>query len=194
MSVRIIRSRLSLQSWRERDPTPEQVRPAQCVACHGDHAQGCRIHGAGRRRRKIVGPNEPGGRPKVDWVLGRRFRCTRCPCVMLVVPSEVGPWWRYSLSAILYALALWGLDRIDGGRVREQVSPWRPQGFSDPNIWASLRRWLRKRAELWPSVLVLDRATARETAAALVAALVARLSPAPALARAADAYAAARAA
>jgi hypothetical protein len=113
---------------------------------------------------------------------------------MIVVPGELSAWYRYSLSAILYALALWSIEKAVAGRVRERVSPWAAGGFGPPHIWASLRRWVRRRATLWPAVHVHDRATVRETAAALVAALVARLCPAPALARAADAFMAAAAA
>lgn len=194
MSIRIIRSKLSVQSWLDHDPTAEQVRPSRCVNCRRYHRKGCRIHGNGRRSRTVAGPDKPGGKPKDDRVLGRRFRCITCGCRMLVVPSEVAPWYRYSLSAILYALALWSLEKAVGGRVRKKVSPWDAAGFGPPHIWSSLRRWVRRRAQLWPAVHVPDRTTMRETAAALVAALVARLSPAPALARAADAFRAARAA
>ena len=52
----------------------------------------------------------------------RRYRCSACGCVMIVVPAEMTAHLRYSLSAVLWALALWSLDRLSGGQVRRRVS------------------------------------------------------------------------
>ena len=110
---------------------------------------------------------------------------------MIVVPAEVAAHWRYSLSAILWALALWSLEKQNAGEVRHQVSVNAIVGFGDPRRWQSLRRWARRHKQLWPSLADKTRATRRETARAVVAALVARQSVAPAMPSADDAWLAA---
>lgn len=110
---------------------------------------------------------------------------------MIVVPAEVAAHWRYSLSAILWALALWGLEKQGAGEVRRQVSVNAITGFGDPRRWQSLRRWARRHKQLWPTLVDKTRVTRRETAQAVVTALVARQAPAPAVPSAADAWLAA---
>ena len=110
---------------------------------------------------------------------------------MIVVPAEVAGHWRYSLSAILWALALWSLERQGAREVRRQVSVNAVAGFGDPRRWQSLRRWARRHRQLWPFLADKTRTTRRETARAVVTALVARQSPAPAMPSVADAWLAA---
>jgi len=110
---------------------------------------------------------------------------------MIVVPAEVAAHWRYSLSAILWALALWSLKKHNAGKVRQKVSVNAIAGFGDPRRWQSLRRWARRHKQLWPALADKTRTTRRETARAVVTALVARQSPAPAMPSAADAWLAA---
>lgn len=98
---------------------------------------------------------------------------------MLVLPLECTALFRYALTAILAALAMWGLEQRPAGQVRPSLSPVPRSGFSDAHLWSSVRRWVKRRDELWPMVHVAARATLRETAAALVVALVARLARAP---------------
>jgi len=127
----------------------------------------------------------------VEIVLGRRYQCQVCDCVMFVVPREIAGRFRYTLRAMLLALAYWGLAGQSGGEVRERISPEPRRGFRDPRLWPSLCRWTRQRAELWPAVHVAPRRTLRETAKALVVALCARLIRAPPVPVAEDAWEAA---
>lgn len=111
---------------------------------------------------------------------------------MIVVPAEVAAHCRYSLSAILWALALWGLERRGAAEVRRQVSVNTIAGFGEPRLWRSLRRWARHHRQLWPSLVDKVRSTLRETAVAVVTALIARHPGAPAAPVAADAWLAAQ--
>ncbi len=110
---------------------------------------------------------------------------------MIVLPAEIAAHFRYSLSAILWALALWSLKKLNDGEVRRQVSVNAVTGFGDPRRWQTLRRWARRHKQLWPSLVDKVRPTLRETAQAVVTALIARQSVAPALPLAADAWLAA---
>jgi len=110
---------------------------------------------------------------------------------MIVVPAEIAAHWRYSLSAILWALALWSLEEQNDGEVRRRVCVNAVTGFGDPRRWQSLRRWAQRHKQLWPSLADKTRTTRRETARAVVTALVARQSPAPAMPSADDAWLAA---
>lgn len=110
---------------------------------------------------------------------------------MIVVPAEVAAHFRYSLSAILWALALWSLEKQGAEAVRRRVSVNAVTSFGDPWRWPSLRRWAQRHQQLWPSLADRTRATRRETAQAVVTVLVARQSPAPAMPSAADAWLAA---
>ena len=122
----------------------------------------------------------------------RRYRCSACGCVMIVVPAEMTAHLRYSLSAVLWALALWSLDRLSAGQVRRRVSVNGVAGFGEPRLWQSLRRWARGHRELWPSLIDKTRSTSRQTAEAVVTSLIARGAAAPPVATAADAWLAAQ--
>jgi hypothetical protein len=112
---------------------------------------------------------------------------------MVVVPSEVGPSVHYSLAVIAFALAMWSIEGRQAGDVRELVSPTPRFGFGDPRRWSSLRRWTRRRAALWAQVDVCERVTMRQTAAALIGALIARMPRAPPVPTPTYAWVAARA-
>lgn len=139
----------------------------------------------------MLGPGGPGVPPETITVAVRRYRCTACGAVPTVVPRETAARQRYSRPAILVALALWSLLELDGGEVRRRISPHPARGFAEPRVWPSLRRWVRDRHHLWPEVSVAARATHRETAGALVAALCARMARAPPVPTVADAWQAA---
>lgn len=79
-----------------------------------------------------------GERPVAVVVFGRRYRCQRCGCVMLVVPREISPWRRFALATIALALAGFGLGE-SAARLRLRLAP--AQTF-EPG-WASLGRWVR---------------------------------------------------
>jgi hypothetical protein len=65
-------------------------------------------------------------------------------------------------------------------------------GFGEPRLWQSLRRWARGHRKLWPSLIDKTRSTSRQTAEAVVTALIARGAAAPAVPTAADAWLAAQ--
>ena len=98
---------------------------------------------------------------------------------MLVTPREMTAGFRYALTTILVAMAMWALEGQDAGTVRHTVSPLPAKGFAEHRLWPSLRRWVKCRDALWPMAHVPARKTLRQTAAALVCALGARLARAP---------------
>lgn len=122
-------------------PTTSEVRPASCVACGraGRPVGGpLGIHGHGGRERWVLGVLGPGERAGGIVVVGRRFRCLGCGCVMLVVPREVSPWRRYALGTIVLALAGFGLGE-SAHALRARLAP----GKSFDEGWPALGRWLR---------------------------------------------------
>lgn len=122
-------------------PTTDEVRPAACVACGraGRPVGGpLGIHGHGGRERWVLGVLGLEERPGSLVVLGRRFLCLGCGCVMLVVPREVSPRRRYLLGTIVLALAGFGLGET-AGSLRARLAP----GRTFDEGWPVLRRWLR---------------------------------------------------
>ena len=109
------------------------------------------LHGHGLRERVLLGPEVAGGEPVLRVALCRRFRCTACEAVLLVVPRMVQARRRFSASAIALALALWGNERLTAERIRTRVSP---DAFEEGG-WRSLRRWTRAVASgaLFPGYL-----------------------------------------
>jgi hypothetical protein len=188
----VIRSGLLINTWLSRLPSVDEVRPRNCPDCGAWHRSGRSMRGHGLRRRLVLGPAWPGGPPEQRVVLARRYRCTACGCVIVVVPAEVAAHCRYSLSAILWALALWGLERRGAAEVRRRTSVNRIAGFGEPRLWRSLRRWAQSCQRLWPTCVGKVRSTLRETAAAVVTALIARQPGAPPAPVAADAWRAAQ--
>ncbi len=98
---------------------------------------------------------------------------------MLVTPREMTAGCRYALTTMLVAMAMWALEARDAGTVRRELSPLPAKGFAERRLWPSLRRWVKCRDTLWPMAHVPARKTLRQTAAALLSALSARLARAP---------------
>lgn len=72
----------------------------------------------------------------------RRYFCTACKAVPVVVPCEVRAKRLYTASAMALALALWGHVKMSAKAVRERVNPAKIMG--DCIIgWATLRRWAK---------------------------------------------------
>ncbi|WNG14974.1 hypothetical protein [Cystobacter fuscus] len=73
----------------------------------------------------------------------RRYRCRVCGGTCTVVPWEVT--WRrlYSVAAMAWALALWGLVGLGMEAVRRLVNPWGHTGASEAGRWRTPMRWLR---------------------------------------------------
>ena len=65
-----------------------------------------------------LGPLELGGRSVVGSITVRRYRCTRCTAVHVVVPRGVLPRLRYGAVAVALALALWSVEGLPASAVR----------------------------------------------------------------------------
>lgn len=72
----------------------------------------------------------------------RRYLCTACKAVPIVVPREVRAKRLYIASAMALALALWGHVKLSAKAVRERVNPAKIMGDSVIG-WATLRRWAK---------------------------------------------------
>jgi len=174
---------LAVKTWLALDvPDVDLVRPRRCVACGcascpvGDRL---RLHGHGVRERELNGPLSPGGKPESVTVTGRRYRCTECGAVMLVVPRGVLPRKRYWAQAIALALALWGLAGETATSVRSRVGfgVWFESG------WQSLRRWAAEARDggLFPGLRLAELtegSTARSVASRVASWLAGHAPPA----------------
>ena len=173
-------------------PAVGEVRPEFCRGCGRIHGVGGYVlRGHGPSSRSLVGPVEAGGTPEVQRVPCRIYFCPQCSHRTVVVPAEHSAVFRYGMTAIVFALAIWGLDGRPAGEARDAVSPHPRRGFGEVRRWPSLHRWVRERHRLWPQLNIADRATHRQTAAAIVACLVAKMPRAPPSPTVADAWQAA---
>lgn len=140
---RIIYNALDVKGWLTRPPSAAEARPGQCPECQGASRPvggALGLHGHGVRERQLRGPLAADGEPTTAVVVCRRYRCTRCRAILLVVPRGVAPRRQYSQAAISMALALWGLMAMPAATVRERVCAWRVRGPSSTG-WSTLRRW-----------------------------------------------------
>ena len=125
----------------------DEVRPARCSGCEAASrpaGMGLVLHGHGLRSRQQRGPLEVGGVPRTVVLQARRYRCTQCPAVLLVVARGVLRFKHFSGSAVALAIVLWGAMSLSAREVREQVNPWRIVGHTACMTWASLHRWVRE--------------------------------------------------
>lgn len=97
-------------------------------------------------------------------VTARRYRCTRCTAITMVVPRGVLPRLRYGAVAIVLALALWSVEGRPAAEVRSRVSPFGVVGHDARRGWRSLRRWAR--GSPWGEAFATG--TARERATRVV--------------------------
>lgn len=84
----------------------------------------------------------PDGSPTTVVLLCRRYRCTTCRAVLLVVPHGVAPRKHYGYAAIAMALALWLLVGEPVREVRRHVCAWSVT-HARTSVWPTLRRWRR---------------------------------------------------
>jgi len=61
---------------------------------------------------------------------------------MTVAPRETATGRLYTLNAVAWALALFGVARLPEADVRRSTSPWRVVGAAAARRWQSLRRWI----------------------------------------------------
>jgi hypothetical protein len=90
----------------------------------------------------VWGPEEPGGEPVAGQVEVRRYRCQACGATCTVVPWEVVARRRYTVAAVVWALALWGLVGWSLAQVRKGCSPWRVWGDSGAGRWRTVLGWV----------------------------------------------------
>lgn len=133
------------------------------------------IVGHGLRERTVEGPVTAEAPPALTEVMTRRYRCRACGAVLVVQPAEVGRGYRYTLSAIAWALSLWGYAQTTAAEVRARTSTQRTLGACSAGRWASLSRWTRCALSLF-GIAAGEAGTVRECAAK-VAAFVAAHAP-----------------
>jgi hypothetical protein len=100
------------------------------------------IIGHGLRERQQRGPLVAGGAPKLVTVHARRYACA-CGAILMVVPSETLPRRLYTVSAVAWALALFGVELATPSQARRRTSPLDVVGATAATGWATLRRWVR---------------------------------------------------
>jgi hypothetical protein len=182
-TVGVVRSLLDIRAWRERQPTVAEARPGRCPGCGLASCPlggAIRLQGHGTRERQVAGPVAPGSPPSIMTILARRYRCSACRAVIIVVPGQVHGRRVYSVSAIGLALALWGLLRATAIHVRRCVGMAKLLGYEAAVGWATLRRWARDVAQgrLFPSTpQSATPASLRQIAAHAAAALAASADP-----------------
>jgi len=92
------------------------------------------------RERQLRGPVSADGVPTTLTLVCRRYRCTTCGVVLLVVPRGVARRKHYGYPAIAMALALWLLVGEPVREVRRRVCAWQLTREST-SAWPTLRRW-----------------------------------------------------
>lgn len=133
------------------------------------------IVGHGLRTRTVEGPLSAGAVATLTEVVSRRYRCRACAAILVVLPRGVGRGYRYTLSAIAWALALWGSERAPAAQVRARTSTALTVGASSAHRWASLPRWTRCALGLF-GVAAYEHGTMRQRAST-IASFVAAHAP-----------------
>ena len=139
---------LDVKSWEKSPPSVRECRPPRCPICATSSVLPCgkvMLHGHGVRARQRWGlPDpEPGTAAEIGTLVQRRYRCQQCRPVTVVVvrPRAELSHRRYTASAIVLALWLWGCDLLTDAAVQSRSSPWGSCGVSRPERWTTLRRW-----------------------------------------------------
>ena len=150
---------IDVKHWLDDPPDVRTARPPRCVACKTPSitANGrIVLHGQGLRERRLLGPCEAEGPPRVWELLLRRYECQICKAVITVGPRGLLPGRHYSAMVIAVALWLWAVGRLTDPAVRKRTSPNEDQGLSRPERWTTLRRWARavRDGRLWPSASI----------------------------------------
>jgi hypothetical protein len=171
----IVHDKLDVKQWLAEPPSPEAARPGMCPRCaQASRPTGCRLglHGHGFRDRVILGPPDAHAEPTETLVGCRRYRCTGCKAIILVVPRGVAPRRHYGPAAVAMALTLWAVMHQRPLEVREQVCVAR--GTAWGTEWPTLRRWARAVRE---SLGVPAAFTLRQTAARAAQIAIGRAPP-----------------
>lgn len=136
--VHVVRFFVGVKVW---PPSIDAARPSACVRCGASARVGHRIviHGHGVRERQQRGPATSEDPPKCVVIVVRRYLCTACRAVMVVLPAQAQPFKHFSGGAIAMALALWCSE--SASVVRQRVNDWKPGAGA--RGWRSLSRWAR---------------------------------------------------
>ena len=141
----IVHSKLDVKSWMQRLPLVDEARPGRCPSCDAPSrppGQRLAIVGHGLRDRQQLGPAAVGAAAAMLVLPIRRYRCGPCGAVIAVVPHGIVARRHYSASAIVLAMALFGVERLAPRAVRAAVSPWQIIGETAFAGWTALRRWI----------------------------------------------------
>lgn len=142
-------------------PEVDDVRPMRCSQCKVPARRGMRVvlHGHGCRTRMVVVAPALGDDASAEvlecWQ--RRYKCTACGTILVVLPKGVMPRYLYSTAAIVMALFLVAERPV--GEDLSQAEAYDRQGmlrdvtsraFRDPSYrWRSLGRWARCAKQWW---------------------------------------------
>jgi hypothetical protein len=176
---------VDVKAWVVQVPEVDAVRPTVCPCCGrpGQPAgERLGIIGHGLRERQQRGPMVAGGAPQLVVIRVRRYAC-QCGAILTVVPRETLPARLYTISAVAWALALFGVDGVSPSEVRRRTSPWAIVGATAAAGWATLRRWVAavRDRRLLPEVRACPTDFTDRQMAERAAATMAALAP-PALA------------
>jgi hypothetical protein len=141
---RIVHSEVDVKRWSVSPPSCAGARPAHCPSCAAasrEPGRALRIVGHGLRKRFVEGPVAPGEPATVTTIVTRRYRCRACSAVIVVAPRGVARAFRYAVTAIAWALALWAYERMPAASVRIRTSTAKWVGAADATRWISLPRW-----------------------------------------------------
>ena len=129
----------------QRVPLVDEARPGRCPSCDAPSrppGQRLAIVGHGPCYRQQLGPATVGAVAKMLVFPIRRYRCGPCGAIITVVPQGIIARRHYSASAIVLAMALFGVERLAPRDVRAAVSPWQIIGETAVSGWTALRRWI----------------------------------------------------
>ncbi|XXY47290.1 DUF6431 domain-containing protein [Sorangium sp. So ce269] len=146
---------MDIKRWMTVLPAVEHLRPARCPCCDaaGRPVDGPLVmRGHGLRERQVYGPLEAGGAPQQVMVHARRYRCSACRAVVVVVPRGLLPRRRYSAAAIGWVLSRIGLDGATTPAVRAEVCCSTILGVAAAERWLAPSRWIEssRRGQLFP--------------------------------------------
>lgn len=142
-----IRSSIGVRNWSKRTPSAVAVRPTHCPGCRLGSCpvgQRLRLVGHGLRSRRVRTALEPDGPVTMVTVFVRRFLCRDCGAAIQVVPAEILPRARYSVTAMARALGMVGFGERSFAEARQAV------GDGQNRDWPALRRWHRPLGGLGP--------------------------------------------
>jgi hypothetical protein len=116
------------------------------------------VHGHGLRTREVVVLAAVEDRAEIVECWVRRYRCTKCRAVMVVLPRGVMPRYLYSAAAVVMGLFLVADEPVGEGCTEAQA--YAQQGMyaktrwteASPYRWRSLGRWAAMARRWWPNL------------------------------------------